>query len=159
MTSTSKSKALLIESRVFNHMMAERDSFSSLETDKSIPIHMGDDSTIISEGQGMVDLENGFFSNVLYVPSLASNILSVYQMTHTGVPKRVSFSPNDVEITELASRKLIAKVLANHHARAYEFSHFVPDAKPTALLTHGNEVSRLWHERFFHRKFKYFQEL
>ena len=86
MESTSKSKALSIDSRASNHMMAERDSFSSLETVKSIPIHMGDDSTIISEGQDTVDLENGYFSNVLYVPSLASNILSVYQMTHTGVP-------------------------------------------------------------------------
>ena len=80
-------------------MMAERDSLSSLGTRKSIPIHMGDDSTIISEGQGTVDLENGFFPNVLYVSSLASNVLSVYQMTHTRVPKRVSFSLNDVEIT------------------------------------------------------------
>ena len=96
MASTSKSKAFLIDYGASNHMMTERDS---LETGKSIPIHMGDDSTIISEGQGTVDLENGFFSNVLYVPSLASNLLSVYQMTHTGVPKRVSFSPNDVEIT------------------------------------------------------------
>ena len=60
---------------------------------------MGDDSTIILEGQGTVDIENSFFSNVLYVPSLASNLLSVYQMTHKGVPKRVSFKPNDVEIT------------------------------------------------------------
>ena len=111
---------------------------------------MGDDSTIISKGQGTVDLENGFFSNVLNVPSLASNILSVYQMTHTGIPKRVSFSPNDVEITEIASRKLIAKGHANHNAKSYEFSHLVEDAKPTALLTHGNEVSRLWHERFGH---------
>ena len=103
MASTSKSKALLIDSGASNHMMAEKDSFSSFETIKSIPIHMGDDSTIISEGQGTVDLENGFFSNVLYVPSLAENILSVYQMTHTRVPKRVSFSPNAVEIMELAS--------------------------------------------------------
>ena len=77
MASTSKSKALLFDSRALNHMMVERDSFSSLETDKSIPIHMGDDSTIILEGQGTVDLENGFFSNVLYVPSMASNLLSV----------------------------------------------------------------------------------
>ena len=107
----------------------------------------------------MVDLENGYFLNVLYVPSLASNLLSVYQMTHTGVPKRVSFSPNYVEITELASRKLIAKGLANHDAKAYEFSHFVADAKPTALLTHGNEGSRLWHERFDHLNFKYLQQL
>ena len=102
---------------------------------------MGDDSTIISEGQGTVDLENGFFSNVLYVPSLAANLLSVYQMTHIGMPKRVSFSPNDVEIIEIASGKLIAKGLANHHAKAYEFSHFVTDANSTVLLSHGNEVS------------------
>ena len=71
MASTSKSKALLIESRYSNHMMDKRDSFSSLGTGKSIPIHMGDDSTIISEGQGTVDLENDYFSNVLYVMSLA----------------------------------------------------------------------------------------
>ena len=83
MESTSKSKKLLIDSGDSNHMMDERDSFSSLDIGKSIPIHMGDDSTIISEGQGMVDLENGYFSNVLYVPSLASNLLSVYHMTHT----------------------------------------------------------------------------
>ena len=116
---------------------------------------MGDDSTIISEGQGIVDLENGYFSNVLYVPSLASNLLSVYQMTHTRVPKRVYFIPNDAEITELASGKLVAKGLANHHAKAYEFSHFVADAKPTALLIHGNEVSILWNERLSHINFKY----
>ena len=78
MESTSKSKALLIDSGASNHMMDERDSFSSLETKKSIPIHMGDDSTIIFEGRGTVDIENGFFSNVLYVSSLAANILNVY---------------------------------------------------------------------------------
>ena len=80
-------------------------------------------------------------------------------MTHTGVPKRVSFSPNDVDIMELASGKLIAKGLANHHAIVYEFSQFVPNANPTALLTLGNEVSRLWNERFGHTNFKYFQQL
>ena len=72
---------------------------------------MGDDSTIISEGQGTVDLEHGYFSNVLYVPSLASNLLSVYQMTHMGVPKRVSFILDDVDITELGSKKLVSKCL------------------------------------------------
>ena len=78
MASTSKSKALLIDFGDLNNMMAERDSFLSLETRKSIPIHIGDDSAIILEGKGTVDLEDGYFSNVLYVPSLASNLLSVY---------------------------------------------------------------------------------
>ena len=91
----------------------------------------------------------------MYVSSLASNLLIVYQMTHTRVPKIVSFSANVVEITELASGKLIDKGIASHHAKSYEFSHFVVDAKPTALLTHGDEVSRLWNERFDHLNFKY----
>ena len=47
---------------------------------------MGDDSTIITKGKGTVNLEHGSF-DILYVPSLASNLLNVYQMTHTGVPK------------------------------------------------------------------------
>ena len=80
-------------------------------------------------------------------------------MTHMGVPKRFSFIQDDVDITKLAFEKLVAKGLANHHAKAYEFSHFVVDAKPTALLTHGNEVSRLWHERFDHLNFKYLHKL
>ena len=33
------------------------------------------------------------------------------------------------------------------------------DAKPTALLTHGNEVNMLWHERFGRLNFKYLQQL
>ena len=85
--------------------------------------------------------------------------LSVYQMDHTGVPKIVTYIPNDVEINEIASGKLVAKGLANHHEKSYEFSHFVADAKPTALLTHGNEVSRLWNERFSHLNFRYLQQL
>ena len=43
--------------------------------------------------------------------------------------------------------------------KAYEFPHFVANAKPTALLTHGNEVSRFSHERFSHINFKYLHQL
>ena len=105
MASTSKPKALLIDSGGLNHVMESRDFFSSQETDKIIPIHIGDDSTIISKGKGTVNLEHGSFLDVLYVQSLASKLLIVYQMTHAGVPKRVTFSPNDVEITEIAARE------------------------------------------------------
>ena len=112
-------------------------------SDNNIPIHMGDDSQVISKGKGTVKLEHGSFFDFLYVPSLASNLLSVYLMTHTVVPKRVTFILNDVYISGSASKKLIATGLANHHAKTYEFSKFLPDANPTAFLTHGNEVSRI----------------
>ena len=126
-----------------------------MDIDKIIPIHMGDDSQIISKGRGVVNLENGFFFNALYVPSLSSNMLSVYQMKHTGVPKQVNFSPNDVEIIDIAFGKLVTIGIENHHAKAYDFSQFVVDAKPNALLTHGNEINRLWNEIFGHFNFKY----
>ena len=135
-------------------MVARKESFSFLESNSRIPIHMGDDSQIISKGKGTVKLEHGSFYDVLYVPSLASNMLSVYQMTHTGFSKRVTSSPNDVEISEIASEKIIATGIANHSAKTYEFSKFVPDANPTTLLTQGNEFNRLWHEKFRHLNFK-----
>ena len=90
MATVSNPKALLIDSGASNHMMERKESFSSLDTDNSIRIHMGDDSQIISKGKGTIKLEHGSFFDVLYVPSLASNILSVYQLTHKGVPKRVT---------------------------------------------------------------------
>ena len=80
-------------------------------------------------------------------------------MTHTGVPKRVNFIPNDVEISEITYEKLVATGLTNYTAKAYEFSKFVADAKPISLLIHGNEVSRMWHEIFGNLNFKYLEQL
>ena len=102
---------------------------------------MGDDSQISSKCKGTVKLEHGSLKNVLYVPSLPSNMLSVYQMTHTCFPKRVTFDPNDAEILDIESRKLIATGITNHSAKTYEFSKFVPDVKTNTLLIHQNEIS------------------
>ena len=58
-------------------MDASRESFSSLQSTSGPNIHMGDDSHIRAEGKGSIKLEHGKFNNVLYVPSLATNVLSV----------------------------------------------------------------------------------
>ena len=87
---------------------------------------LGDDSLTNSLGKGRIDLDHGKFNNVLAVPGLASNLLLVYQMTHAGSPKKVIFSPNDVEITEMSNGKVIAKGVADHTSKVYMFSHFLP---------------------------------
>ena len=51
---------------------------------------------IFDIGKGRIDLDNGSFNDVLYVPCLTSNLFLLYQMTHTGSPKKVFLSPNDV---------------------------------------------------------------
>ena len=67
---------------------------------------------------------------MLYVPSLAANLLSnllfVYQTTHAGPPKRVIFGLDSVEITYISSGNIIVKGVANHASKAYEFSHLIP---------------------------------
>ena len=82
-------------------MVAKRDLFSPMSSNVGPAVQMGDDSKLHTKGIGRIDLEHGYFSDVLYVPNLAANLLSVYQMTHTGDPKRVNFTPNMVEISEI----------------------------------------------------------
>ena len=72
-------------------MVSSKESFSFLTLSKGPNIHMGDDSHILAEGRGSFRAKHGEVKNVLYVPSLAAKLLSVYHMTHTGSPKRVTF--------------------------------------------------------------------
>ena len=114
---TSSSPSFIIDSRASRHMVLTKEAFSSLEILKGPPIVLGDDSLTDSLGKGRIDLDHGKFSNVLYVLGIASNLLSVYQMTHTGSPKKVIFSPNDVEIIEISNGKFIAKGVVDHTSK------------------------------------------
>ena len=79
----SPSSAYIIDSGASNHMVASKESFSTLSLSKGPNIHMGDDSQIPSEGRGSVRAKHGEFKNFMYMPSLATNMLFFYQMTHT----------------------------------------------------------------------------
>ena len=126
---------------------------------KGPQIVLGYDSLTEIFGKGRIDLDHGKFSNVLYVPGVASNLLSVYQMTHTGSPKKVIFSLDEVEITNISSCKFIAKGVIDHTSKVYWFSHFLPYSNPSALLIHANEARKLWHEIFGHINYKYLSDL
>ena len=126
---------------------------------KGPPIVLGDDSLTDSLGKGRIDLDHGKFNNVLYVLGLASNILSVYQMTHIRSPKKVMFSLDDVKITNILNGKVISEGVVDHTLKVYMFSHFLPYSNPYALLIHANEVRKLWHEILFHLNYKYLYDL
>ena len=87
---------------------------------------MGGNSQIPTAGRCFIKIQHGEFKNVLYVPSIAANLLCVYQMTHTGSPKQVVFGLDSVGISDISTRKIIVKGVANHASKAYEFSHFLP---------------------------------
>ena len=68
-------------------MVASKESFSSLQSFDGPSIQMGNNSKVQTKGKGSIKLEHGKFKDVLYVPFLATNMLSLYQMTHNGSPK------------------------------------------------------------------------
>ena len=136
-------------------MVSSKEFFSTLTLSKGPRIHMGDDSQIPAAGRGSVKIHHGEFKNVLYVPSLTTNLFYVYQKTHIGSPKRVTFDFDSVEITETTTGNIIVKCIANDAIKDYEFSHYFPVSPPIALLTHDNNTSKIWHERFGYLKFKY----
>ena len=76
----------LIDSGASNHMAASREPFSSFQSFDGPSIQMGNNSKVKTKGKGSIQHEHGRL-DVLFVPSLASNLLSVYQMTHIGSPK------------------------------------------------------------------------
>ena len=64
------------------------------------------------------------------MPSLASNLLYVYQMTHIGSSKQGVFRPDSVDIIEISNGNTIVKGIADHASKAYAFSHFMPYLDP-----------------------------
>ena len=118
---------------------------------------MGDDSELQTKGIGRIDLDHGFFSDVLYVSNLLENLFSVYQMNHTREPKRVIFTTDSIDISEISTDQVVVVWNADHHERMYKFYKFLPTSSDLALHSHANEVSKLWHERFGHMNYIYLQ--
>eukprot|EP00253_Pinus_taeda_P022653 PITA_22653 len=89
-------------------MATAKEVYSSLDACKGPPILMGDDSPIEVTGKGRVELLHGSFEDVLHVPKLLVNLLSVYQITHSNTRKRVELTPDAVNIYDLHSSSKIA---------------------------------------------------
>ena len=58
----------------------------------------------------------------------------------------------------MQTNSMVSTGEVNHQSRLYIFSEFIePDS--ALLLTHADESSRIWHERFGHLNFRYMQQL
>jgi hypothetical protein len=115
---------------------------------------MGGNSPVEVTDKGRIELTNRSFENVLHVPKLSINILSMYHMTNSGTEKRVIFTPDAVDIYDMQTNSRVSTGEVNHQSRLYTFSKFI-EPNYALLLTHVDESSRIWHKRFGHLNFRY----
>ena len=87
-------------------MAMKEEVFSSLSPFSKPPILMGDDTPVVVAGEGRVELHNGSFENVLHVPKISVNLLSVYQITQKG--KKVEFTSDSVSVIDMHDNSIIA---------------------------------------------------
>jgi hypothetical protein len=154
----SSRDAWIIDLGASHHMATSKEVYSSLDACKGPPILMGDNSSVEVTGKGKIELTNGSFENMLHVPKIFVNLLSMYQMTNSSTGNKFVFTPNFVDIYNMQTNSRVATGEVNHQSRLYTFSKFIePDF--SLLLTHADESSRIWHERFGHLNFKYMQHL
>ena len=119
---------------------------------------MGNDSPVEITDNGRIELNHGSFEDVLHVPKLSVNLLSIYQITHSGTRKKVEFILDAVNIFDIQSNSKVSTGEVNHRFRIYTFSKFIePDF--TLLLTYADDSSRLWHEIFGHINFIYMHKI
>jgi hypothetical protein len=124
-TTTSSSDEWLIDSGASYHMAKDKAIFSALNECNTKKIFVGDDRSLSVVGSGTVQVENGHFNDVLCVPNLSCNLLSVYQITHSGEGKTVEFSPHQVVIKDLKDPKhVLATGIADDITRLYKFDNF-----------------------------------
>jgi len=74
-SSSSHSHEWVIDSY---HMAKNKSKFSSLNDCNTKNIYVGDDRSLSVIGFGTTHLENGQFNDVLCVPTLSCNFLSIY---------------------------------------------------------------------------------
>jgi hypothetical protein len=100
-TSTSSFDEWLIEYGASYHMAKDKAVFFILNKYNTKKIFVVDDRSLSVVGSRTVQVYNGHFNDVLCVPSLSCNLLSIYQITHSGEGKTVEFSLHRVVSKDL----------------------------------------------------------
>jgi hypothetical protein len=103
--------------------------FSTLNECNTKKIFVGDDRSLSVVGSGIVQVDNGHFNDVLCVPSISYNLLSMYHITHSGEGKTIEFSPHQVVIKDLKYPK---------HVLELELLMILPGC--TSLTTLGHHI-------------------
>ncbi len=149
-------EAWIIDSGATQHMSSQDSNMSNyekLQTGKKI--YLADNKTLEAEGQGDITMKcvlpnkeskDVTFGQVLHVPDLQKNLISVPSITKNG--GSVNFSGEKCEIS--TQEGLVAVGHKEGNLYVLDFDENVSNATATAASTTENQSLELWHLRLGH---------
>jgi hypothetical protein len=151
--SVSQKEGWIVDSGATSHMCKDRSSFTELHTlEEPLDVKLGDGHSLKATDKGTVILNmrlpNGKtrkckLNNVLYVPSLSCNLLSVSKATQYS--KVTKFGKVACHILD-SNRKLIARA-----TKIGSLYHLDVETTPEmASVADKQEKEAIWHRRFGH---------
>lgn len=93
--------------------------FSSYEHHHFPQILLGNNSYMSVIRSGSIEVDGGTFNNILCVLRLSTNLISIYQSIHSGIDKKIEFTPDLELIKYLHSRELVAVGNVDHASQLY----------------------------------------
>jgi len=146
--SPSGGESWYLDSGCSNHMAKDQSIFKDIDKSVNVKVRLGNGAIVESQGKGtiMVETKKGrkFIKDVLLVPNLKENLLSIGQMMENGYS--LHFEKDTCKIYD--SRKIeIGQVKMEKRNRSFPISF-----KPGTNISMKAEVdySWLWHRRFGH---------
>ena len=133
-----------------NHMTDIYSLFKDIDDTYRMKVRLGDDKQMQVEGKGIVAIDNAkenikLISNVLFVPSISHNLLSVVQLMQSGMS--VLFENNSCLIGDTKTSHVIAEI---NMTKNKLFSMEISNLESYAMVVKEKETSKLWHMRHGH---------
>ncbi|WVY98728.1 hypothetical protein V8G54_030879 [Vigna mungo] len=152
MTGKHPNDLWIIDIGASNHMTGNLKSFSEKRTIQGCPVGLPDGEQVIATKEGTVILDGGLkLENVLYVPKLQCNLISMSQMIDQ-TKCVIQFTDKLCVMQDHTSKMLIG---VGERKDGLYLYHGVQRA--TAYQTHTQNHLDLWHKRMGHPSFKVVQ--
>lgn len=145
---SNKKNTWLIDSGCTNHMTKDSKYFTEMDSTIKVPVRMDNGAMVNSEGKGIVTIQTKKgtrqIKDVLYVPSLDQNLLSVPQMMQNGYS--IYFEGDTCTIFDTKGNN-IAEIKMQQKCFPIQW---VNEAPENSMHAQANELTWLWHKRFGH---------